>query len=182
MKRIDKMIKMETNTKFISKFFLSEFIYGGIDGIITTFSIVAGSAGGNLSNIVIIVLGISNVISDGFSMAVSRYFSSKAEIEQGILSNKEPLESAFATFLSFVLIGIIPILPFIIYKNRDVDIKISLFLSLIIFFIIGYMKGHVLELEENEKIKSGFRVLFTGLIASLLAYYIGKYISKKYKR
>lgn len=166
--------------QIINKIFLSEFIYGGIDGIITTFSIVAGSAGGNLPNLVIIVLGISNVISDGFSMAVSRYFSSKAEIEQGLLKEKDAINSAIATFVSFVLIGIIPILPFIIYKGRNIDIKISLILSLIIFFIIGYMKGHILELEEKEKIKSGLRILFTGLLASLLAYYIGKYISHKY--
>ena len=38
--------------------YLAEFVYGGIDGIITTFSIVAGSEGGNLLRNVIIILGI----------------------------------------------------------------------------------------------------------------------------
>ena len=161
--------------------FLSEFIYGGIDGIITTFSIVAGSAGGSLPNIVIIVLGISNVISDGFSMAVSRYFSAKTEIEQELLKGKNAINSAFATFISFVLIGIIPILPFIFYKNRNINIKISFVLSLLIFFIIGYTKGIILKMDESKKIQTGIQILLVGFTASFLAYYIGHVISLKFK-
>ena len=47
---------------------VSAIVYGGLDGIITTFAVVAGSVGGNVSNIVIIILGFSNLLADGFSM------------------------------------------------------------------------------------------------------------------
>lgn len=50
------------------KKYVSAIVYGGLDGIITTFAVVAGSVGGSVSNIVIIILGFSNLLADGFSM------------------------------------------------------------------------------------------------------------------
>ena len=61
--------------------YLKDFIYGAIDGAVTTFAIVAGVAGAGLSNGVIIVLGLANLVADGFSMAVSNYLGTKAELQ-----------------------------------------------------------------------------------------------------
>lgn len=60
---------------------LKDFVYGGIDGAVTTFAIVAGVQGAGLSQTVIIVLGIANVLADGFSMAASNYSGTKAELD-----------------------------------------------------------------------------------------------------
>jgi len=59
--------------------YLRDFVYGGIDGSITTFAIVAGVWGAQLSTKTMIILGISNLLADGFSMAASNYLGSKAE-------------------------------------------------------------------------------------------------------
>jgi VIT1/CCC1 family predicted Fe2+/Mn2+ transporter len=61
--------------------YLGEFVYGGIDGSVTTFAVVAGSAGANLSSDVVIILGFANLIADGFSMSVGSYLSTKSEKE-----------------------------------------------------------------------------------------------------
>lgn len=61
--------------------YLGEFVYGGIDGSVTTFAVVAGSAGANFSNEVVIILGFANLIADGFSMSVGSYLSTKSEKE-----------------------------------------------------------------------------------------------------
>ena len=58
---------------------LRDAIYGAIDGTVTTFAIVAGVAGAGLSPFVIVVLGLANVIADGFSMAAANYSGAKAE-------------------------------------------------------------------------------------------------------
>jgi VIT1/CCC1 family predicted Fe2+/Mn2+ transporter len=156
--------------------FLGEFIYGATDGIITTFSIVAGATGGSLLHNVIIILGISNVLSDGYSMGVSRYLSSMAEIEQGLLSNKDAMTSGIATFLSFVIIGILPILPFFFYKG-DTAKKISLIIATILFSLIGVVKGYILK---QSIIHNGTRSLFIGLSAALISYSVGKFINHIY--
>ena len=61
--------------------YLRDWIYGGIDGAVTTFAIVAGVVGANLSSSVIIVLGVANLLADGFSMAAGNYSGTKSEVD-----------------------------------------------------------------------------------------------------
>jgi len=59
--------------------YLGEFVYGGIDGSVTTFAVVAGAAGAQLDSKVVIILGFANLIADGFAMSVGSYLSTKSE-------------------------------------------------------------------------------------------------------
>ena len=59
--------------------YLRDWIYGGIDGAVTTFAIVAGVAGADLAATVVLVLGFANLLADGFAMAASNYSGTKAE-------------------------------------------------------------------------------------------------------
>ena len=59
--------------------YLRDFIYGAIDGTVTTFAVVSGVAGAGLSSDIVIILGLANLIGDGFSMAVSNYQGSRAD-------------------------------------------------------------------------------------------------------
>lgn len=61
--------------------YLREFVYGGIDGAVTTFAVVAGAVGANLDASIIIILGFANLLADGFSMSVGAYLSAKSENE-----------------------------------------------------------------------------------------------------
>lgn len=58
---------------------LPDFVYGGMDGAVTTFAVVAGVAGAQLSTTIILILGFANLFADGFSMAVGKYSSDRAE-------------------------------------------------------------------------------------------------------
>ena len=62
--------------------YLRDFIYGGVDGAVTTFAVVAGVAGADLDETVVIILGGANLIADGFSMAVSNFLGSRAERQE----------------------------------------------------------------------------------------------------
>jgi vacuolar iron transporter family protein len=59
----------------IARHYVRELIYGATDGIITTFAVVAGVAGGGLSLRVVLIIGAANLIADGLSMAVGNYLS-----------------------------------------------------------------------------------------------------------
>lgn len=59
--------------------YLGDFIYGAIDGAVTTFAVIAGSTGAGLADGVIIVLGTANLLADGFSMAAGNYLGTRAE-------------------------------------------------------------------------------------------------------
>jgi VIT1/CCC1 family predicted Fe2+/Mn2+ transporter len=59
--------------------YLRDWVIGGIDGAVTTFAIVAGVAGAELSTRIILILGAANLLADGFSMAAGNYSGVKAE-------------------------------------------------------------------------------------------------------
>ncbi|MGI9372783.1 MAG: VIT1/CCC1 transporter family protein [Hyphomicrobiales bacterium] len=69
----------ERLAKGASPNYLRDWIYGGIDGAVTTFAIVAGVVGAQLSATIIIILGVANLVADGFSMAASNYSGTKSE-------------------------------------------------------------------------------------------------------
>ncbi len=61
--------------------YIKSVVYGGLDGIITTFAVVAGVAGAALSAGVVLILGFANLVADGLSMSIGDYLSSKSERE-----------------------------------------------------------------------------------------------------
>ncbi|PIO00513.1 hypothetical protein COT72_01930 [archaeon CG10_big_fil_rev_8_21_14_0_10_43_11] len=61
--------------------YIKSAVYGGLDGIVTTFAVVAGVAGASLDASIVLILGFANLIADGISMAVGDYLSTKSERE-----------------------------------------------------------------------------------------------------
>lgn len=64
------------------KSYLRDWVYGGIDGAVTTFAVVSGVAGAQLSSKIIVILGLANLVADGFSMAASNYSATRTEHEE----------------------------------------------------------------------------------------------------
>ena len=71
--------------------YLRDWIYGGIDGAVTTFAVVSGVAGARLSPWIILVLGFANLLADGFSMAASNFLGTR--VEQDDLQRLEVIEN-----------------------------------------------------------------------------------------
>jgi vacuolar iron transporter family protein len=62
--------------------YIRDWVYGGIDGTVTTFAVVAGVVGADLSTKALLILGAANLFADGFSMAAANFSGTKAEIEE----------------------------------------------------------------------------------------------------
>lgn len=216
-----------------SRGYLRDTVYGGIDGAITTFAIVAGVEGAGLSPTIIIALGFANVLADGFSMAASNYSGTKSELDdliriraveerhiretpegereelreilrhkglsgsvledatQAISSKKSawidmmvveeyglsptdphPVRAALATFFAFMAAGLIPLLPFIFF--RDDQLMLSAVLTACVFFGIGAMKS---RWSLSPWWRSGMETLLIGAVAASLAYIVGSLFS-----
>ncbi len=208
---------------------LRDVVYGGIDGSVTTFAIVAGVAGAGLSPFVIVALGLANVLADGFSMAAGNYSATKAELDnvrriraieerhiklypdgerrevREILAQKglsgrvldeatdeitanhdnwinlmiegeyglgsvdpNPLKAATATFLAFLIAGLIPLLPFLLSVDRA--FAVSAWMTMGVFFAIGALKSHW---SLAPWWRSGFETFLIGGAAALIAYLVG---------
>lgn len=213
-----------------------DFIYGAIDGAVTTFAVVAGVVGASLSPNIILILGFANMFADGFSMAVANYQASKAhneyvqmkrkreeweidnereqeeqeirdiyekkgfkaefleEIVRMITSrrkvwidtmmreelglvedNKKPINSTLSTFVGFNVVGLIPLIPFLIFYLGGMLVNSeAFFLSIAFtgaaFFIVGLIKGKIVK---KSLIRSGLYTLVIGSVAASVAYFVG---------
>ncbi len=76
------MAKKNNLIKESKYIWVADFVYGGIDGSVTTFAVVAGVAGAQLPVSIVLIMGFANLIADGISMAVSKYSGDKAEKER----------------------------------------------------------------------------------------------------
>lgn len=70
--------------------YLRDWVYGGIDGAVTTFAIVTGVAGARLSPRIVLILGLANLLADGFSMAAANFLGTRSERDQ--LARLEAIE------------------------------------------------------------------------------------------
>ena len=160
--------------------YLKDFIYGAIDGAVTTFAVVSGVAGAGLSSSIIIVLGIANLVADGFSMAVSNFLGSRAENQamdkQGIVGNhqKSSIRAALVTLVAFIIVGSIPLLSFLTNWIAPGTIASpfvwSSLLTGIAFFAIGALKSRFVT---QHWMWCGVETLAVGGIAASIAYGIG---------
>lgn len=70
------------------KYSIENFVYGAVDGAVTTFAVVAGVVGASLSPSIIVILGLANLFADGFSMAIGNYLSVKTHNEYIVKARK----------------------------------------------------------------------------------------------
>lgn len=61
--------------------YLGDFVLGAVDGAVTTFAVVAGAAGAGVSNGVVLILGLANVLADGLSMAAGNFLRARSDLQ-----------------------------------------------------------------------------------------------------
>lgn len=219
--------------------YLGPFVYGGIDGCVTTFAVVAGAVGAGLESSIIIILGFANLLADGFSMSIGAYLSSKSERtyyqkqkeieywevehlpekekdeireiyrEKGFegetlekivevitadkdrwvnvmmkeelgmtLENKSPLKIGAVTYVSFILIGLIPLLAYVWDYLQPLKTNIFLLSSLLTavgFIIIGTLKSYI---TQSGILRGILETLLLGIVAACVAYFVGDWLEK----
>ena len=215
--------------------FLKDSIYGAIDGAVTTFAVISSAAGAGLSSGIVVVLGLANLLADGFSMAMGNFSGTRAENQATLKARKEeeleieeypegereeirqifaakgfegevldeivavitadrdrwldtmmqeehgqagPLPAAWkaagATFIAFLVIGSIPLLPFLIDLGGagllGNPFWPACLLTGLAFFAVGAVKGRVVD---QHWALGGAETLGIGALAAGMAYAVG---------
>ena len=176
---------------FLDKYqdYLGEFVYGGIDGCVTTFAVVAGAAGAHLDVKITLVLGLANLFADGFAMAVGSYLSTQSQIDQdrklkqgreeetNEAPDKSALQAGLATFSSFVILGFIPICIYLFIFLFKMPVRdpftIACVLTAMGFAVIGYLKARV---NDTNRLRGMAETLSLGAVAAAVAYFTGVFL------
>jgi vacuolar iron transporter family protein len=141
--------------------FTPQIIYGGIDGVVTTFAVIAGATGGLLPSSVVIILGLANLLADGVSMSIGAYLSASQNTQE------KPYLQGIWTLLSFVFFGSIPLLPYLM--SYDSFLTSSL-LTTLVFITIGMIK---VRTERVPLLPTLIQTLGLGIVAASVAYFVG---------
>lgn len=163
----------------IARHYIRELIYGANDGIITTFAVVAGVAGGNLPLRVVLIIGAANLFADGLSMAVGNYLSIRSHesvLETQGLPEEEayPLRHAGATFAAFVIAGAVPLVPYTIPVWSLDRFVSSIALTLLAMFLVGASRAFIADVRWW---RAGSEMLALGAVVAALAYGSGALVA-----
>ena len=102
----------------------------------------------------------------------------KEELEM-IPETKSPLAMGGVTYLSFLLIGLIPLLAYVFYLGEEVDSNRLFFISCIMtsfgFILVGWLKSYV---TQTSRIRGILETLLLGGCAAAVSYFVGDILEK----
>ncbi len=155
----------------VLRHFLPDMVYGANDGLITTFAIVAGVTGAGLSMTVVLILGFSSLLADGFSMATSNYLAERTPAgDETQTARRHAARHALVTFLGFVIPGIVPLMAYLLPITGDYRFVLAAVMTLVMLFVIGVGRGLATGLPA---LRAGLEMLLVGALAAGVAYGVG---------
>ena len=216
--------------------YVKSIVFGGLDGIMTTFAIVNAAAGGGGDWKMVLLLGLSNVVADGFSMGFGEFVGGDAERDHAIVERSReewevancledeksemveiykerglseedsktivdilakdpklfvdfmmvdelgiycdlddkwgPFKQGVVMFISFILFGSVPVLPYLSTVGKGVDgtYAAALIITAAALAILGAVKGH---LTGFSKLNSALVMLFNGTVSGVVSFGTG---------
>lgn len=159
--------------------YIRDLVYGALDGIVTTFAVVAAVTGGALSTNAVLIVGIANLIADGLSMGVGNYLGIRSEESARRREALPELESqparhGVATLLAFVMAGSVPLLPYLIPGLAEDPFVTATALTLVALFGVGAVRSIV---TIEGWLVSGLEMLGLGVLVAAAAYGSGALIA-----
>jgi VIT1/CCC1 family predicted Fe2+/Mn2+ transporter len=162
----------------IARHYIREVVYGANDGLITTFAVVAGVAGGGLAPRVVLIIGLANLLGDGLSMAAGNYLSIRSAESvreaQGLPEEEAaPARHATATLLAFVIAGAVPLLPYFL-ELPGPRFGASVALAFLTMFLVGASRTLV---SRTRWWAGGVEMLTLGALVMAVAYGVGALVA-----
>lgn len=163
----------------IARHYIRDLVYGANDGIITTFAVVAGVAGGALSHTAVLIVGAANLAADSVAMGVGNLLAIRAH-ESALAADGRPEEERYpwkhgaATLMAFVAAGALPLVPYILPVQDEQRLSWSAALTLAALFGVGTARAAV---TTDRWWRTGVEQLLLGAVVALAAYGAGALVA-----
>ncbi|MEC9182320.1 MAG: VIT1/CCC1 transporter family protein, partial [Actinomycetota bacterium] len=136
-------------------------LLGGVDGVITSFAVVAGGSAGDLGARAVAIVGFSSIVADGLSMGVSEYLSSSAEG-----SVRSSIAQGIACFGAFVACGTVPVLAYLPNER----LLAAAMLGVVELAVLGASRAYVVK---EPLLLTTAQSVFLGAAAGAVAFGVG---------
>jgi vacuolar iron transporter family protein len=170
------MFSAKTRAEQTIRAYMPHLVYGANDGIVTTFVVIASISGAALSSSIILILGVANLIADGFSMGVSNVLSVRSTLTA---ATRPPLLDASrtgsATFAAFVSAGLFPLSAYILPIPDQLRFTVACCFAGLGLFGVGACRS---LFSDRPWLIAGLEMLVLGTIASVVAYTIGAAVAR----
>ncbi|MGH3135429.1 MAG: VIT1/CCC1 transporter family protein [Gaiellaceae bacterium] len=151
--------------------YLPDLVYGANDGIITTFAVVCGVVGADLSEQIILILGFANLVADGFSMGASNFLSRRSYAAAAERADRlEAARHGGATIVGFLTAGTVPLIAYVLPLSEAHRFPVAVVLTMATLFTVGAARALVTRLGW---VRSGAEMLLVGASAAAVAFGIG---------
>jgi VIT1/CCC1 family predicted Fe2+/Mn2+ transporter len=164
-----------TGAAATARHYIRDLVYGANDGVNTTFAVVSGVAGGQLSQLAVLVVGAANLAADGVSMGVGNYLSIRADERareaEGLPElERSPWKHGLATLVAFVVAGGVPLAPYLFPGTSSQQLVISTALTFTTLFLLGASRALV---TRDRWLRTGLETLALGSVVAGAAYGAG---------
>jgi VIT1/CCC1 family predicted Fe2+/Mn2+ transporter len=168
-----------TGAAATARHYIRDLVYGANDGIITTFAVVSGVAGGQLSQLAVLVVGTANLAADGVSMGVGNYLSIRADERareaEGLPElERHPWKHGLATLVAFVVAGAVPLAPYLFPGTSSQRFVFSTALTFTALFLLGASRALV---TNDRWFRTGLETLALGTVVAGAAYGAGHLVA-----
>lgn len=168
-----------TGARATARHYIRDIVYGANDGLITTFAVVSGVAGGALSQVAILVIGAANLAADGVSMGVGNLLAIRADERAREADGLPELEAypwkhGLATLIAFALAGAIPLVPYALPFPQPVRLPWSIGMTFASLFLLGAARALI---TRDRWWRTGLETLLLGLVVAIAAYGAGRLVA-----
>ncbi len=160
---------MKTNVKSIH---IRNLMFGVEDSLVSTVGLLSGIAVAGVSQQTLVTTGFVLIFVEAFSMGIGSFLSESTVAEAGHQSLKGSEEGGFIMFMSYILAGLIPLLPYVfIYSEQTVWISIAA--SMVALMILGVVAGSLLKISVW---RNAWRTFLLGGLAIVVGAVIGRLV------
>lgn len=157
--------------------YLRSLMFGLQDGIVSTTGVVVGISTGISDKPIIVLAALVAVMVEASSMAAGQYSSEKAvhQMDKTGKHTDSLLLGALIMFIAYLVGGMFSVIPTLLFQQPEAKI-IAIMSSFIGLFIIGYLKGHVVE---HKPLRSAIELFVIGSVATIIGLVVGTFLKIK---
>ena len=157
--------------KRIAPDYLHSGFFGVEDSLVSTTGALAGIAVSAHSKEAILATALIIIAVESTSMAASEFVSEQTE--EDVEKEKmpaSPLVSGLIIFVGYVVAGMVPLIPYLVFSNHLQAIAVSVVAALVGLVILGIYKGKV---SHKSPTRSALEVFLIGGIAAMIGIAVG---------
>lgn len=167
------MARRTQKPKKINVDYFQSAVFGVNDALVSTTGVVVGISAGTGDQHIIVLAGIVTVLVEALSMGSGQYLSDKSAHQlEGITSLRVPITSGVVMFVSYILGGLVPLVP-VILLPPDISWMVAIAGALVGLFMLGFIKG---RMSRVSPLRSALEVTIIGGLATAIGLAAGMLI------